>query len=86
MHRRLHRRHPHPDLSNTAEQSLQRDPNLHPHVPIQKIHAKWVEGINVFLKVVACEVGVALHDIHNDGPPGFDVARLGVVQLVEAAE
>ena len=31
-------------------------------------------------KVVAGEVGVAFHDVDDDGPPGFDVARLAFVE------
>ena len=31
-------------------------------------------------KVVAGEVGVAFHDVDDDGSPGFDVAGLGFVE------
>lgn len=40
----------------------------------------------MFFKVVAREIGIPFHDVDNDGAPGFDVAGLGFVELVEGAD
>lgn len=37
-------------------------------------------------KVLTGKVGVALHDIDDDGTPGFDVAGLGFVEKDEGAD
>lgn len=40
----------------------------------------------MLVKVVVREVDVAFHDIDDDGPPGLDVAGLGLVEQDEAAD
>lgn len=37
-------------------------------------------------EVLAGEVGVAFHDVDDDGTPGFDVAGLGFVEEDEGAD
>ncbi|KAL8669146.1 MAG: hypothetical protein Q9224_007755 [Gallowayella concinna] len=79
------RRHTKPHLTNPPQQRLQRQPNLSAQFTIQQLHSKGIKGINVFFEPFKWEVGVAFHDIHDDGPPGFDIARLGFVKADEAA-
>lgn len=40
----------------------------------------------MFLEIFTGEIGVAFHDVHDDGSPCFDIARLRLVKEVEAAD
>ena len=40
----------------------------------------------MLLEILNRKVGVALHDVHDDRAPGFDVAWLCLIQLVETAD
>lgn len=54
---------------------------------LEEAHGQWVEGLDVFVEGVAGKVGVSLQHVNHHGPPGHDVALLGlVVQQGEGAD
>ena len=75
----LPRLHTHPHLTNAPQKRLQCHPDFRAGFPVEEFHAQGVKSLDVSFKVVAGEVGVAFHDVDDDGPPGFDVAGLGFV-------
>ena len=79
------RLHAHSNFPNTPQKRLQRHSDFRSGFSVEQFHAQGVEGLDVSFKILTSEVGVAFHDVDDDGTPGFDVAGLGFVEKDEGA-
>ena len=73
MHRRWHA---HPDLADTAEETLQGQSDLRSQVSAEKVHDEGIECFDVLFEVGAGEVGVSFHNVDDNRPPRIDVSLI----------
>jgi hypothetical protein len=70
--------HPEPSLTNSSQEALQREAYFCAHITRQQLNTKWIEGVDVALKISGWEVGIRLKNINHHWAPCGYVACLSL--------
>lgn len=68
-----------PAFSDSAEQGLDREPDLNVKVAGKEVNCNRVEGFNVLFEGFERETRISFNDINYNWAPGGDISLLGLL-------